>query len=73
MPPTPTGTLSGGHDPAAVPAEVQVDAFRMLLARHVPAADGRCTCGRPLGEETGRCHYARQAQKALTRLLGECP
>lgn len=75
VPPFATGTLSGGcpdpateDDPPEVPSDVQVDAFEMLLARHTPGADGRCVCGRQLGEDTGLCYYGRQAQAALLRL-----
>ncbi|MDG4831876.1 hypothetical protein O7627_21580 [Solwaraspora sp. WMMD1047] len=72
-----TGTLSGGRPdstdadtagPAAIPAGVQVDAYRMLLAQHTPGINGRCRCGNLLGEETGLCFYGRQAQAGLLRI-----
>ncbi|MDG4831810.1 hypothetical protein O7627_21250 [Solwaraspora sp. WMMD1047] len=73
-PPFPTGTLSGAcldSTSDAVPASVQADTFRMILARHEPASATHCVCGAALGEETGLCWYGRSAQRGLMALLAQ--
>nr|MDT0662476.1 hypothetical protein [Micromonospora sp. DSM 115978] len=70
VPPFPTGTLSGPGAtrevvPDTIPGHAEEDTLRMLLARHEPADEYVCKCGQPLGEDTGLCYYARQAQKRL--------
>jgi hypothetical protein len=58
---------TGGAD-ESVPAHVEVDALKTVLARHVTGADGMCCCGEPAGEFTGRCATGRRAAVRLAAL-----
>ena len=51
-----------------VPPDVEVDALKTILERHVTGADGICFCGERAGQFTGRCRTARRAAKQLTAL-----
>ncbi|MDG4827864.1 hypothetical protein O7627_00940 [Solwaraspora sp. WMMD1047] len=60
--------MLGKPVPDAIPADVEADTLRTLLARHEAKDEKNCRCGLPLGEETGLCFYGRQAQKRLYNL-----